>query len=211
VSELKTAEPEAWVDGMAAVDVDLQHGGRRVVRGRRSDGTAVARIGGMHSGFEHEIVAWEDGQRVPVLDVVSQLAGALMPAVCAVTPGMAAESNTELVRVYVERFKNLQHFSVFPRVFASSFRHEFGYDGDPGGWASWAATGRTFLAGFPDVKVVLHDLFETDGFVVEHNLATGTHLGQFRHLKPTGRVVTWREIHVYRCEGGRVVRGRRWM
>ncbi len=115
-------------------------------------------------------------------------------------------SHTELVRTYVERFKNQQEFTVFPRAFSQSFQHAFGYKEDGGGWASWVATGRIFLAGFPDVKVTIQDLFEVEDLVVEHNLATGTHLGPFRNVPATQRVVTWREIHIYRCVSGRIVR-----
>jgi predicted ester cyclase len=198
--------PAQWSDALVEVDVDVTYDGRRVVRGRRADGVAVARIGNASFGVEHEIVAAEHARRSPKIDATSRIAGAVLPLVCATVPGLSVTSDTELVRAYVERFKNQQAFTVFPRAFSRSFQHAFAYEGDEGGWASWVATGRTFLAGFPDVKVAIQDLFEIDGFVVEHNLATGTHLGPFRDVAATGRVVTWREIHVYRCVSNRIVR-----
>ena len=199
-------EPSRWLDGLATVDVDVTCSGRRVVRGRSADGTGIARIGDAHAGVGHEVVAWEDADRAPAVDLASRLAATMLPLACALVPGLAAASDTDLVRQYVERFKNEKQLAVFPRAFARVFRHEFAYEADSGGWLSWIATGRTFLAGFPDVSVTIVDLFEADGLVVEHNLARGTHLGVFRGIAPTGRVVTWREVHIYRCARGRIVR-----
>jgi predicted ester cyclase len=199
-------KPAQWLDALVEIDVDVTSEGRRAVRGRRADGVAIARIGKAATGFEHEIVAAEHTHRAPELDATSRIAGAVLPFVCSTVPGLSVTSDTELVRTYVNRFKNQQKFAVFPRAFSRRFNHGFGYQGDPGGWASWVATGRTFLFGFPDVKVELQDLFEVEGLVVEHNLATGTHLGRFRNVEATGRVVTWREVHIYRCVDRRIVR-----
>lgn len=196
-----------WLEDLERIDADLTASGRRVVRGRRADGVAVVRVGDELRMPEHEIVAHEDPERAPRIDALSRVAGAVMPLACSVAPRLRVTSNLELVRTFVDQFKNAQVFSVFPRAFEAGFRHDFGYPEDPGGWASWVATGRGFLDGFPDVTVELHDLFEVDGgWVVEHNVATGTHRGTFRGIAPTGRTVTWREVHVYRCEGGRIVR-----
>ncbi|MBX2800117.1 MAG: ester cyclase [Myxococcales bacterium] len=136
---------------------------------------------------------------------LSRVAGAVAPALCSWAPTLSHDP-VEVVRTYIEDFKNRQKFSVLFRAFHAGFQHGFGYPGDGGGWASWVATGRGFLSGFPDVQVEVHDLFTHGPYVVESNTATGTHQGWFRGLAPTGRVVQWREVHVYEVERGKIVR-----
>ena len=116
-----------------------------------------------------------------------------------------AGSRAECVRTYIESFKNEQQFSVFPKLFAPSFRHHFTYTTPDDGIRTWVATGQDFLRGFPDVQVEIVSLIEDGPFVVEHNIARGTHLGSFRGHERTGRSVQWEEIHLYRVEEGKIV------
>ena len=85
------------------------------------------------------------------------------------------------------------------------FGHHFRFDGDKGGWASWVATGSTFLSAFPDVQVKVINLLAHGDWVIEHNIATGTHTGLFRSQHATGKVVSWSEVHAYRMYHGRIV------
>ncbi len=71
---------------------------------------------------------------------------------------------------------------------------------------------------FPDLHVKVENgwlVGEDDvhavgkGSVVERVVAylnvSGTHQGDYLGLAPTGRHVTWSEVHLVRCQGGRVV------
>jgi predicted ester cyclase len=59
--------------------------------------------------------------------------------------------------------------------------------------------------GVPDLKyTVLHDTEDGD-LVYQHALVTGTHLGPFMGVEPTGRQVSWREMHVARIQDGRCI------
>jgi predicted ester cyclase len=120
-------------------------------------------------------------------------------------PWSKPQSNAETVRRYIESFKNDQNFAVFPRLFAPGFRHHFSYERSPDDFRTWVSTGQDFLRGFPDVKVSIVRLIENGELVVEHNIARGTHQGRFRGFAPSGRQVTWEEIHLYRVVGGRIV------
>jgi predicted ester cyclase len=134
----------------------------------------------------------------------SPLAGRAMTAASRIARPLG-QPNTEVVRTYVEDFKNAQRFSVFPRVFAAGFRHHFDYEGDDGSMTSWVRTGQDFLRGVPDVQVELHALIADDDYVVEVNTARGTHTGPFRGIAATGRQISWTEIHIYRLKNGRII------
>ncbi|WP_426362210.1 ester cyclase [Streptomyces sp. E-08] len=65
------------------------------------------------------------------------------------------------------------------------------------------------LRAFPDIHVTLEETVAEGDRVVARNTVTGTHLGEYRGLAPTGRTVTYGEIFVLRFTDGRIaeVRG----
>jgi len=57
---------------------------------------------------------------------------------------------------------------------------------------------------FPDLHITLEDLIEEGDKVVEKDLVTGTHQGEFNGLPPTGRSVSYHEIFIMRFANGRI-------
>lgn len=57
---------------------------------------------------------------------------------------------------------------------------------------------------FPDVHVTIEDLVAEEDKVVSRNSVSGTHLGEYMGLSPTGKPVTYNEIFIFRFAGGRV-------
>jgi steroid delta-isomerase-like uncharacterized protein len=60
------------------------------------------------------------------------------------------------------------------------------------------------LRAFPDVHVALEDAIAEGDKVASRNTVTGTHLGEYRGMAPTGRSVTYSEMFVFRFADGRV-------
>ncbi|MFJ3716283.1 ester cyclase [Streptomyces sp. NPDC090057] len=60
------------------------------------------------------------------------------------------------------------------------------------------------LRAFPDLRVEVEDVITEGDKVVCRNTVTGTHLGEYRGLAPTGRPVRYGEIFVFRLAGGRI-------
>ena len=60
------------------------------------------------------------------------------------------------------------------------------------------------LHAFPDLHVAVEDVIAEGDKVVVRNTVTGTHLGEYRGLPPTGRSVTYNEIFVVRFAGSRI-------
>ncbi|MEV5834508.1 ester cyclase [Nocardia sp. NPDC052112] len=60
------------------------------------------------------------------------------------------------------------------------------------------------LRAFPDIHVAVEDVIAEGDKVVFRNTVTGTHLGDYRGLPPTGRSVTYNEIFIVRFTEGRI-------
>ncbi|KAF3469228.1 ester cyclase [Streptomyces sp. Tu 3180] len=65
------------------------------------------------------------------------------------------------------------------------------------------------LRAFPDIHVAVQETVTEGDKVVVRNTVTGTHLGEYRGLPPTGKTVTYDEIFIFRFADGRIaeVRG----
>ncbi|GAA3483022.1 ester cyclase [Streptomyces yanii] len=60
------------------------------------------------------------------------------------------------------------------------------------------------LRAFPDLHVAVEDVIAKGDRVVCRNTVTGTHLGEYRDLPPTGKSVRYNEIFIFRFVGGRI-------
>ncbi len=60
------------------------------------------------------------------------------------------------------------------------------------------------LRAFPDLHVANDDVIAEDDKVVIRNTVTGTHLGEYRGVPPTGKSVRYNEIFILRFAGGRI-------
>jgi steroid delta-isomerase-like uncharacterized protein len=58
------------------------------------------------------------------------------------------------------------------------------------------------LRAFPDLHVANDDLIAEDDKVVIRNTVTGTHLGEYRGVPPTGKSVSYNEMFIFRFADG---------
>ena len=61
------------------------------------------------------------------------------------------------------------------------------------------------LRAFPDLQLTVEDLIGEDDKVVARIVCTGTHLGDYMGLGPTGKSIAYDEIFIFRFASGRVV------
>lgn len=63
----------------------------------------------------------------------------------------------------------------------------------------------TLLRAFPDIHVHVEETITEGDKVASRNTVTGTHLGEYMGVPPTGRTVTYSEIFIVRfAEDGRI-------
>lgn len=116
------------------------------------------------------------------------------------------ERNREVVRAYIERFKNQQEFLTFPQLYQpKKFIHHFNFEGQHNSLSSFVSVGQEFLSAFPDVKVKIIKLLAEGDYVVELNTVNATHKGTYFNIPATNRIVNWSETHIYRLENERIV------
>lgn len=60
------------------------------------------------------------------------------------------------------------------------------------------------LQAYPDLHVSVEDLIAEGDKVVSRNSVTGTHLGEYMGLSPTGKSVRYDEIFIFRLVNGRI-------
>ncbi len=63
--------------------------------------------------------------------------------------------------------------------------------------------GRLYTA-YPDLHVAIEDLIAEGDKVVSRNSVSGTQLGEYMGLQPTGKSVTYNEIFIFRFVNGRI-------
>jgi steroid delta-isomerase-like uncharacterized protein len=61
------------------------------------------------------------------------------------------------------------------------------------------------LRAYPDLHLTVEDLIGEDDKVVARIVCTGTHLGEYMGLEPTGKSIAYDEIFIFRFADGRVV------
>lgn len=114
-------------------------------------------------------------------------------------------ANREVIRVFIEEFKNKANHDIVDKLFSAEFVHHFPDPRIPKGREGFKLLGRSVAGAFPDVHVAIQDLVAEGDKVVERNTVTATHKGEFNGIPPTGRKVVWTEIDMYRLHNGKVV------
>jgi predicted ester cyclase len=78
--------------------------------------------------------------------------------------------------------------------------------GESGGdCRAFAARSRAIALRSPDWNERVDDLVAEGDRVAIRITSTGTQLGEFEGLKPTGRKITIQEFHIFRLSGGKIV------
>ena len=114
------------------------------------------------------------------------------------------ERRLDLVRRFVEKYKNEHDWDSVDEFIAADCKVHIPISGLPQGREGMRVNGRTICAAFPDVTVT-REFFATEAdIVVERAHARATHQGELMGIPPTGRSVTWTELHAYRIDNGEI-------
>ena len=119
---------------------------------------------------------------------------------------MSKEANEALVRRFYEEVWGRGNLDVADEVFAAGYvRHDF-RAGDPApGAEGQKQVAAAFRAAFPDLDWQIDFVLGDEDLVVARWTATGTHLGAWAGIEPTGRSMRFSGINVFRFADGKVV------
>jgi steroid delta-isomerase-like uncharacterized protein len=118
---------------------------------------------------------------------------------------MSTEENKALVRHFYEQVWDQGNTDFAFEVFADDYvRHDLRAAEALPGPAGQKKIADDFRAAFPDLEVDVELVVGEGDYVVGRWTASGTHLGQWSRLAPTGKRVTFSAVNIYRFEGGKV-------
>jgi steroid delta-isomerase-like uncharacterized protein len=119
---------------------------------------------------------------------------------------ISTEDNKTLVRRFYEEVWDRGNTDVAFDVFADDYvRHDPRATEALPGPAGQKQIAEDFRAAFPDLRMTVGLVVGDGDFVVGRWTATGTHLGQWGSLAPTGRRATFSAVNIFRFERGKVV------
>jgi steroid delta-isomerase-like uncharacterized protein len=118
---------------------------------------------------------------------------------------MSTEDNKRLVRRFYDEVWNLGNTGFTAEVFAEDYvRHDLRPSEALPGPAGQKKIADDFRAAFPDLEVAVDLIIGEEDFVVGRWTASGTHLGPWGALEPTGRRATFSAVNIFRFEDGKV-------
>ena len=119
---------------------------------------------------------------------------------------MNPEQNKALVARVFEELINKRNFSQVPEFFVPGFkRHDIGrLFPDRLGAESTKDHVSMLIAGIPDLRTELIDVFAGGDRVCVRYLAQGTHTGELLGKPGTGNRVRWEGINIYRMADGKI-------
>lgn len=116
---------------------------------------------------------------------------------------MSEEENVELLRRYMRSVWDEGNPDAVKEFASESFLRHGSPLARPLDRAQQIERLRGFRTAFPDIQIVVEDVVTDDDHIAFRSTMTGTHLGDFMGIRPTGRQVTVRLVDVVRVEDGK--------
>jgi steroid delta-isomerase-like uncharacterized protein len=119
----------------------------------------------------------------------------------------AEENNKALVRRFFEEVWNKGNVDAVDECMATDYVDHSIPSGLPPGTEGLKQANTTYHSAFPHLKATLEDIFAEGDRVAFRWSVSGTHLGDWLGVPPTGNHVTATGITIFRMAGGKVVEG----
>jgi len=121
---------------------------------------------------------------------------------------MAAEENKAIVGRYLEEAVNKGNLGVIDEVMDPNYVNPtIAIGRTPGGAERYKQGVSQTRAAFPDIQVRIESMIAEGDLVAYQSVWSGTHLGEWRGIPPTGKRVEWQATCYRRVIDGRVVEG----
>lgn len=118
---------------------------------------------------------------------------------------MPPAGNRTLVRRFYEEAWAKGELNVIDEVFASDYvRHDLRSTQALPGPEGMKRITADFRSAFPDLRFDVEIVIAEDEFVAARWIASGTHLGAWGAVEPTGRNATFSGVNIFRFENGKV-------
>ncbi len=118
------------------------------------------------------------------------------------------EANKTAVRRFYDR-SHVNDLAVYDEMLSADFVNHGGPAGELHGPEAFKQAYVGFATAFSDFRTTIDLIVAEDDLVVVYGVASGTHDGPFMGLPPTGRVLRWTGIAIYRLDGAGLI-AERW-
>jgi steroid delta-isomerase-like uncharacterized protein len=113
--------------------------------------------------------------------------------------------NKALVRRFYDEAWDQGKLDVIDEVFAENYvRHDLRSTEALPGPEGMKRITADFRAAFPDLRFEVEIMVAEDEFVAARWTASGTHLGAWGVVEPTGRIATFSGVNIFRFRDGKV-------
>jgi steroid delta-isomerase-like uncharacterized protein len=121
---------------------------------------------------------------------------------------VSTEENKALVRRYLDEAVNKGNLDVLDEVMDPNYVNPtIAIGRTPGGRERYKGGVSRERAAFPDLQIRLESVIAEGDLVAYHSVWSGTHLGEWRGIPPTGKRVEWRATCYRRVKDGKLVEG----
>ena len=117
---------------------------------------------------------------------------------------MSIEEHKKIVRRYQEIY-NRNDLDALSEVMSENLLTPKIMPGIPTGIEGAKAAHRIMLTGFPDYQTIIDDLFAEGDKVAARITMSGTNIGSFMGISPTGKYVSFTGIYIARIANGKIV------
>jgi steroid delta-isomerase-like uncharacterized protein len=116
------------------------------------------------------------------------------------------QENKQKVRKLVEVLEGQGNYALAAALLSADYRGHLPF-GEVDGRDKYLSTTKMLRTAFPDMDVRLTQLVAEDDMVAIRLVVSGTHLGEFQGLPPTGREIQMNGAAFFRLAGGKIVEG----
>ena len=117
---------------------------------------------------------------------------------------MSIEENKKIVRRYQEIY-NSNNLDDLLEVVSEELLTPKMMPGVPHGIEGAKAAHQVMLAGFPDYQAVIEELIAEGDKVAARITMSGTNMGSFMGIPPTGKFISFTGIYIARIANGKIV------
>jgi predicted ester cyclase len=116
-----------------------------------------------------------------------------------------SEANKAILRRFVAEWLNEEDAEAMMEVCDPHIAFHWGALGEGRGVRRLQQLERGVRGAFPDLTVTTEFVLAEGDLVMQRSTVTGTHLGPWFGVPPTGKRATWTAMEVYRVAGGKIV------
>jgi predicted ester cyclase len=117
---------------------------------------------------------------------------------------VSAEDNESVVRRWIEAYNERDRQAEADLLAPGYVAHVPGAPGPLVGLEAWRQFSGSFAEAFPDLRLMVEDIFSAGEMVAARVAFRGTHQGEFQGMLPTGKEVAFSSIEINRVVGGKV-------